>query len=95
MTDGREFYRMHYYGQKIGNTTNGVHIGAKVRIIGNASWWTGEEVSRWWKGEVWHVHDLNGNKATIGKEVLGEYNAKKEISTNFLKVVEEAKPENG
>jgi len=81
--------RLQYYGRKIGETTNGVYVGAKVRIQKNASWWNSEEVNKWWIGQTWYVHALDGNKATIGKEILGDYNAKKEISTNYLEVIPE------
>lgn len=78
-------------GRKVKETTNGVHIGALVSIDSNSSWWTGAKVEKWWHSRKWYISGLEGNKAMLGCDETGRYSAWKEISTNFLTVVEEAK----
>lgn len=90
MRNGREEFRMQYYGQKIGETTNGVEIGSLVRILPKASYWNGLEVEQWYRHNRWYVTALEGNKATLGRDETGKYTMRIPISTNYLEVVEES-----
>ena len=76
-----------FFGLKITETTNGVHIGALVKIDKNASLWSGAKIERWYLLRDWYVTELEGNKATLGQDESGKYNAKLVISTNFLTVI--------
>lgn len=90
MYNGREEIRTQCFGQKIGETTNGVEIGSLVRILPKASYWNGLEVERWYRYHKWYVTKLEGNKATLGKDETGKYTMRIPISTNYLEVVEES-----
>ena len=86
------------FGSKIGPTTNCVHVGALVSIRPKASYWNGHEVERWYIKRKWYVTELEGNKATLGKDESGKYSMKTPVSTGFLTVIEPCKeesPENG
>jgi len=76
------------YGRKKTDTTNGVFIGALVKVDQNASFWNGAKVERFYWSQKWYVTDLDGNKATLGKDVTGKYTMRIPISTNFLTVIE-------
>ena len=78
------------YGRKVGNTTNGVHEGALVKIAPKASMWNGQEVARWYTFREWYVENLEGNRAKLGKDKSGTRNANFYISTNFLTVIKTA-----
>jgi len=91
--DDHYFKSMPSFGRRITATTNGVHVGALVRIQKNASYWNGLEVERWYRYHLWYVTSLEGNKATLGKDESGKYKMRIPISTNFLEVVKEAEPD--
>ena len=90
MWSGQEKAQMGYFGSKIGPTTNGVHVGALVKILPKASYWNGIEVEQWYRRQKWYVTSLDGNKATLGKDETGKYTMRTPISTNFLEVIKEA-----
>ncbi len=81
------------FGRKISETTNGVYVGALVKINKGASYWNGFEVERWYRYHRWYVTELDGNKATLGKDESGKYTMKIPISTNFLTVVDDGQEE--
>ena len=75
------------FGRKVRETTNGVHVGALVSIAEKATLWNGTKCDRWYWLKKWYVTELNGNKATLGKDESGKYSMRVPISTNFLTVV--------
>ena len=91
----KSIWRTFTTGQKIGKTTNGVHIGALVKIEENASSWNGERVENWYKGRNWYVTELEGNKATLGRDETGKYKMAIPISTSFLIVLKQAEERDG
>ena len=87
MDDKSLINRIFTYGRKTGEVTNGVHIGALVQISNNSSFWNGRKVERWYYLKKWYVTDLEGNKATLGKDETGKYSIATPISTNYLTVI--------
>lgn len=90
MKKGQDFTISNLFGRRKTETTNGVHIGALVEIQKNASYWNGAEVERWYRLNKWYVTELDGNKATLGRDATGKYRMRNPISTNFLTVIERA-----
>lgn len=88
--DKTETWRLMHGGQKITETTNGVGVGSLVSIADNASFWNGLEVDRWYKRKKWYVTELEGNKATLGKDETSKYKMRIPISTNYLTVITES-----
>ena len=87
MRDGSDFKVYFHFGRKKSETTNGVYVGALVELQKNASFWNGTRVENWYYHYKWVVTELDGNKATLGKDESGKYKMKLPISTNFLTVV--------
>ena len=82
-----------WFGRRTFPATNGVHVGALVRIENNASFWNGEKVQSWYTRRNWYVTGLEDNKATLGKDETGHYQIRIPISTNFLTVLKKAEEE--
>lgn len=70
--------------------TNGVHVGALVKIADNASFWNGEKVQEWYRRRRWYVTGLDECKATLGADETGHYKIRVPICTNFLTVLRKA-----
>ena len=81
-------FSMFWHTEKVTETTNGVYVGALVRISKDASFWNGKKVERWYYLKKWYVTKLVGNKATLGEDETRKYKITTPISTNFLTVIQ-------
>lgn len=86
---------LNWFAKRITETTNGVHIGALVKVAENASFWNGTKVERWYWLKKWYVTELEGNKAKLGRDESGKYTMRLPISTNYLTVIREAEVNEG
>ena len=83
-------WKQNWFGKKTQAATNGVHVGALVKIAENASFWNGSKVERWYWLKKWYVTGLVDNKATLGRDESGKYSIRVPVSTNFLTVIKNA-----